>query len=231
MLAYLYQDLNNVLKATRDFPYEFERIYDLRAVKIDKKGVYFEMPNKNHIFMPFSERTYRIIVDMIYPVAFKVDSNGEVYLTSKIRGLLTTNHDFEENDEVSGRIYSINKSIGAFIAIDDKYDSLLRIDELKGVFVEGELVNARVKEIKSDGKIELSLRQRAHLEIDNDSDKILDYLYDNDGVVYLSDKSSPEKINKTFGMSKSSFKRAIGRLYKNNDIKIFDNKIELIKRI
>jgi len=189
------------------------------------------MPNNNHIFMPFSERTYRIIVDMIYPVAFKVDSNGEVFLTSKIRDLLTTDHNFEENDEVSGRIYSINKSIGAFIAIDDKYDSLLRIDELKGVFVEGELVNARVKEIKSDGKIELSLRQRAHLEIDNDSDKILDYLYDNDGIVYLSDKSSPDKINKTFGMSKASFKRAIGRLYKNNDIKIFDNKIELIKRI
>ncbi|MFO3716277.1 MULTISPECIES: RNA-binding protein [Anaerococcus] len=189
------------------------------------------MPNKNHIFMPFSERTYRIILDMIYPVAFKVDSNGEVYLTSKIRDLLSTDHEFEENDDVSGRIYSINKSIGAFIAIDGKYDSLLRIDELKGVFVEGELVNARVKEVKSDGKIELSLRKRAHLEIDNDSDKILDYLYENDGVVYLSDKSSPAKINQVFGMSKSSFKRAIGRLYKNNDIKIFDNKIELVKRI
>ncbi|WP_394264381.1 RNA-binding protein [Anaerococcus octavius] len=189
------------------------------------------MPNKNHIFMPFSERTYRVILDMTYPVAFKVDSNGEIYLTSKIRDLLTTDHDFHENDEVSGRIYSINKSIGAFVAIDNKYDSLLRIDELKGVFVEGELVHARVKEVKDDGKIELSLRQRAYLEIDNDSDKILDYLYENGGLAYLSDKSSPSKINKIFGMSKSSFKRAIGRLYKNNDIKIFDNKIELVKRI
>lgn len=188
------------------------------------------MPNKNHIFMPFTERTYRIIVDMVYPVAFTEDNKGMVILTSKIRNLLSTDHNFKENDEVKGRIYSINKSIGAFVVIDDKYDSLLRIDELKGVYLEGDIIEARVKEVKSDGKIELSLRKRAYLEIDNDSDLILDYLYDNDGVVYLSDKSSPEKINKIFKMSKSSFKRAIGRLYKNNDIKIYDNKIELIKR-
>ena len=196
---------------------------------IDKKGVYFEIKGGSHIFMPFSERTYRIILNMIYPVAFKIDNNGFIYLTSKIRDLLSTDHNFKENDEVSGRIYSINKSIGAFIAIDNKYDSLLRIKELRGVHIEGELIEARVKEVKSDGKVELSLRQRAHLEIDNDSDMILDYLHDNDGVVYLSDKSSPEKINKTFAMSKSSFKRAIGRLYKNNDIKIYDNRIELVK--
>ena len=188
------------------------------------------MPNKNHIFMPFTERTYRIIVDMVYPVAFKEDNKGIIILTSKIRNLLSTDHNFKENDEVKGRIYSINKSIGAFVVIDDKYDSLLRIDELKGVYLEGDLLEARVKEVKSDGKIELSLRKRAYLEIDNDSDLILDYLYDNDGVLYLSDKSSPEKINKIFKMSKSSFKRAIGRLYKNNDIKIYDNKIELVKR-
>merc|ERR1712232_440800 len=152
---------------------------------------------------------------MIYPVAFKVDYDGFIYLTSKIRELLSLEHDLSENDEVKGRIYSINKSIGAFIAIDNRYDSLLRINELTGVHIEGELIDARVKEVKPDGKIELSLRQRAHLEIDNDSDIILDYLYDNDGVVYLSDKSSPKKIRQTFGMSKSAYKKAIGRLYKN----------------
>ena len=170
------------------------------------------------------------MLEMVYPLAFKVDRDGVLYLTSKIRELLSNDHDFHENDEVSGRIYSINKAIGAFVAIDNKYDSLLRIKELRGVHIEGELIEARVKEVKADGKIELSLRQRAYLEIDNDSDKILDYLHDNDGLVYLSDKSSPEKINKVFGMSKSSFKRAIGRLYKNNDIKIYDNKIELTGR-
>ena len=194
---------------------------------IDKKGVYFEMDNNQNIFMPFDERTYKILMDMTYPVAFKEDRNAYVYLTSKIRDLLSNDHSYEENDEVSGRIYSINKSIGAFIAIDDKHDSLLRIAELRGVHIEGELIEARVKEVKNDGKLELSLRQRAYLQMDDDSDRILDYLYENDGIVYLSDKSSPEKIYRVFNMSKSAFKRAIGRLYKNNDIIIYKNRIEL----
>lgn len=164
---------------------------------------------------------------MTYPVAFKEDRYGYVYLTSKIRDLLINEHPYGENDEVSGRIYSINKSIGAFIAVDNKYDSLLRINELRGVHTEGELINARVKEVKDDGKIELSLRQRAYLQMDSDSDRILDYLYENDGRVNLSDKSSPDKIYRIFNMSKSAFKRAIGRLYKNNDIAIYNDRIEL----
>src|SRR5699024_7442972 len=194
---------------------------------IDKKGVYFEIENNQNIFMPFTERTYKIIMDMTYPVAFKEDRNAYVYLTSKIRDLLRNDHSYEENDEVSGRIYSINKSIGAFIAVDDKYDSLLRIIELRGVHIEGELIEARVKEVKDDGKLELSLRQRAYLQMDDDSDKILDYLYENDGIAHLSDKSSPDKIYRVFNMSKSAFKRAIGRLYKNNDIIIYKDRIEL----
>ena len=215
------------MRASTDFSYEIGSIYSLKAVDIDKKGVYFEMDNNQNIFMPFDERTYKILMDMIYPVAFKEDRNAYVYLTSKIRDLLRNDHSYEENDEVSGRIYSINKSIGAFIAIDDKYDSLLRIAELRGVHIEGELIEARVKEVKNDGKLELSLRQRSYLQMDDDSDRILDYLYENDGIVYLSDKSSPEKIYRVFNMSKSAFKRAIGRLYKNNDIIIYKDRIEL----
>ncbi|WP_052039421.1 S1 RNA-binding domain-containing protein [Anaerococcus lactolyticus] len=166
---------------------------------------------------------------MVYPLSFKED-DGYLYLTTKIRELLTNDHDYKENDEVKGRIYSINKSIGAFVVLDDKYDSLIRIKEFKGVYIEGEEITARVKEVKNDGKIELTLRQRAYLEIDNDSDKILDYLYQNGGFADVSDNSSPEKIYSYFAMSKSAFKRAIGRLYKNKDIKIYKNRIELNER-
>ncbi|ACV28914.1 RNA binding S1 domain protein [Anaerococcus prevotii DSM 20548] len=225
--AVIYHDRNQVLRAAVDFPYEIGSIHSLKAVDIDKKGVYFEIENNQNIFMPFTERTYKIIMDMTYPVAFKEDRNAYVYLTSKIRDLLRNDHSYEENDEVSGRIYSINKSIGAFIAVDNKYDSLLRIVELRGVHIEGELIEARVKEVKDDGKLELSLRQRAYLQMDDDSDKILDYLYENDGIAYFSDKSSPDNIYRVFNMSKSAFKRALGRLYKNNDIIIYKDRIEL----
>lgn len=225
--AYIFYDVYDNLRASRDIGMAIDKIYSLKASEIRKKGVDFFTEDGKKLFMPFKERTYRINKDMTYPVALKIDDDNMLYLTSKIRDLLSYDHPYEENDLVEGRIYSINKAVGAFVAIDNKYDSLIRMNELKGVFIEGELLEARVKEVKDDGKIELSLRQRAYLEIDSDSKLILDYLYKNDGVVYLGDKSRPEDIYKTFKLSKSAYKRAIGRLYKNNKIRIFDKKIEL----
>ena len=225
--AYLYYDYDHVLKASSKEILKIGQIYDFKATNIDKYGIYFEIKDKNHIMMPFDEKTYKVIMEMTYPVVVKESNDGLIYLSSKIRDYLDNNHNFNENDEVSGRIYSINKSIGAFVAIDNKYDSLLRMNELKGVTIEGELVKARVKEVKHDGKIELSLRARAHIQINSDSDIILDYLYDNDGVLYLSDRSSPDKIYNYFKMSKAAYKRAIGRLYKNSDIIIYKDRIEL----
>lgn len=223
----MFYDTNNILRASKDINMSINDIYSLAAHEVTKKGVYFQTDDGKNLFMPFKERTYRINLNMIYPVALKVDEDNMLYLTSKIRDLLSNDHNYKENDFVEGRIYSINKSIGAFVAIDNKFDSLIRMDELKGVHIEGELVEARVKEVKSDGKIELSLRQRSYLEIDSDSQMILDYLKENGGSVGLGDKSTPENIYRIFKLSKSSYKKAIGRLYKNNQIRIFDKKIEL----
>ncbi|MSS76852.1 RNA-binding protein [Anaerococcus sp. AGMB00486] len=180
--------------------------------------------------MPKDQKSYKLFKDMTYPVGVMLDKDNMLILTTKIREFLSLDHNFKENDIVEGRIYSINKHIGAFVAINNQYDSLLRINELKGVHIEGELLKLRVKEVKEDGKIELTNRKRAYLEIDSDSEKILDYLYENDGLVNLGDKSSPDKIYRIFGLSKSSFKRAIGRLYKEKYIRIFSNKIELMRR-
>lgn len=129
--AILYHDRNQVLRASLNFPFEIGTIHSLQAVDVDKKGVYFKIKENRNIFMPFEERTYKVLMDMTYPVAFKENKNGYVYLTSKIRELLSNEHSYRENDEVSGRIYSINKSIGAFIALEDKYDALLRMNELR----------------------------------------------------------------------------------------------------
>ncbi|MDD7306184.1 MAG: RNA-binding protein [Peptoniphilaceae bacterium] len=228
--AYLFFDRYDNLKATKNIGMTVDNIYSLKASEIRKKGVDFLTEDGKKLFMPFSEKTYRINKDMIYPVALKIDDNNLLYLTSKIRNLLSYDHNYKENDLVEGRIYSINKAVGAFIAIENKYDSLMRMTELRGVHIEGELVKARVKEVKDDGKLELTLRKRSYLEIDSDSKLILDYLEDNGGFVMLGDKSSPESIFRIFKLSKSSFKRAIGRLYKNNKIKIYNNKIVLKER-
>ena len=227
---YTYFDKNNTLRASRNIDLESGKIYSLKCIDIKKNGAYFIFQDKIKLLMPASEKSYRIIKDMTYPVGIIFDDQNMPILTSKIRNLLSTDHDFKENDIVEGRIYSINKHIGAFIAINNQYDSLIRINELKGVHIEGELLKLRIKEVREDGKIELSNRRRSYLEIDSDCQKILDYLEENGGKLNLGDKSSPDKIFKIFGFSKSAYKRAIGRLYKDKYIKIFPKKIELLER-
>lgn len=228
--AFIYYDTNNVLRASSNLNIIEGKVYSLTCIDVNKKGAYFLFENNIKLFMPKDEKSYKVFKDMTYPVGVFLGKDNMLSVTTKIRDLLNLDHNFKENDIVEGRIYSINKHIGAFIAINNQFDSLLRINELKGVHIEGELLKLRVKVIKDDGKIELTNRKRAYLEIDSDSEKILDYLYENDGLVNLGDKSNPDKIYRTFGLSKSAFKRAIGRLYKEKYIKIFPNKIELIRR-
>lgn len=200
------------------------------CIEIKKNGAYFLYQDNIKLLMPASEKTYKIIKDMTYPVGLYFDNQNMPILTSKIRDLLSNEHNFKENDIVEGRIYSINKHIGAFVAINNQFDSLIRINELKGVHIEGELMKLRVKEVKDDGKIELSNRKRSYLEIDDDSKKILYYLEENDVTINLGDKSSPDKIYKVFGFSKAAYKRAIGKLYKEKYIRIYPKKIELLER-
>lgn len=226
---YIYFDKDNTLRASKNLDLENKKVYSLKCIDIKKNGAYFLYKDKIKLLMPASEKTYRVIKDMTYPVGIMFDEQNMPIATSKIRDFLSTNHNFKENDIVEGRIYSINKHIGAFVAINNQFDSLIRMKELKGIHIEGELLKVRIKEVRDDGKIELSSRKRSYLEIDSDCQKILDFLEENDGMINLGDKSSPDKIYKTFGFSKSAYKRAIGRLHKDKYIKIYPKKIKLLE--
>lgn len=225
--CFIYRDKKNILRAKTDFKYEINKVYMLKVVDINSLGAFFDLHLEFDLLCPSSELKYKVFKDMYYPVGLKQDEIGRLYATLDISKLLRTDHNYKENDMVEGYIYSINKSIGAFVACDLKYDSLIRINELKGAYTEGEKIRARVKNIKPDGKLDLTLRQRAYLEIDRDSQKILNALKLNGGRLDIGDKSKPEKIRLFLNMSKSSFKRACGRLYKLSKIKINDYNIQL----
>ncbi len=228
--AFCYYDKKKILRATTNFDYEVGKIYPLKVVDTSKYGVFFDIGLEFDLLAPREELSYKVFKEMVYPIGIKIDNKNRLYATTKIRDMLLLEHNYKENDLVEGRIYSINKSIGAFVAIDNKYDSLIRIKELKGAYTEGELVKARVKTVKDDGKIELTLRQRGYLEIDSDAKLIYNILKQRDGKIPVGDKSSPLEIYNNFNLSKAAFKRAAGRLYKKGMIRIKDHSIEIKER-
>ena len=119
----------------------------------------------------------------------------------------------------SGTVYDINEDMGVFVAIDNKYHGLILKDEVYDTYNYGDKVEARVINVREDGKLDLSVREKAYLEIDLDAQKIIDAIEQNEGELGLNDDSDPETIKEQLAMSKKAFKRALGRLMKEKKVK------------
>ncbi len=121
---------------------------------------------------------------------------------------------------MTGTVYSINPEIGTFVAVDDQYFGLIPLSECHIRLSVGDSVNVRVVRVREDGKLDLSPREKAYLQMDADSELVMETIKSYDGVLPFTDKASPAMIDKELGLSKNAFKRAVGRLLKQNKIEI-----------
>lgn len=137
---------------------------------------------------------------------------------------------YKKDDKVTGIVYEIIQSFGAFVAIDNKYSALIPTKELHKNIKVGDIIEARVTNIREDGKLNLSLVEKSYIQIDIDANMILEKLINNSGFLPFNDKSSVQKIEQEFGISKSAFKRAIGNLFKKHKILIKQDGIYLSQK-
>jgi predicted RNA-binding protein (virulence factor B family) len=180
------------------------------------------------LLLPFKEQTYEVYKDEQYLVGLYVDKSDRLCATMDIYKLLSNESPYKENERVEGTIYQIHEDMGAFVAVNNKYSGLIPKKEFYGDYKCGDSVEVRIKKVREDGKLELSLRKEAYNQMDDDARIILDRLESKGGKLALNDNSRPEEINKELSMSKSAFKRAIGKLFKERKIKITDEGIEII---
>lgn len=225
--VFIYNDSKDRIIATTNKPkITVGELAHLTVISKTKIGAFLDWGLEKDLFLPFSETVGSVVVGNTYLVGAYVDKSNRICATMKVKDLLRTDSSYKENDWVEGTIYSINRDIGAFVAVEDKYDGLIPKRELYGAHEVGETVEVRINKVLDDGKLDLSLRDRAHLQMDDDAKKILDKLRENKGSLNLNDNSSPELIKKELNMSKSGFKRAIGKLYKEEMIVITDKGIK-----
>lgn len=224
--AFVY-NIHEEFEATLKKPYaQVGELKKLRVVDKAKVGYFVDNGIGKDIFLPFKESFGRLTVGDEYLFYLYHDKSDRLALTMNIKDKLSTEGHLKVNDIVKGTIYSIGRP-GAFVAIENKYDGMIPIEEIKGIHKIGEEVEARVQRILKTGFITLTFREKAYKQIDADSDLILELLEDNGGVLELGDKSDPELIKDLTGLSKKAYKRAVGHLYKNRKINIYDTKIEL----
>ncbi|WOC39891.1 DNA-binding protein [Polaribacter sp. HL-MS24] len=138
--------------------------------------------------------------------------------------------ELQEGDKVQ-LIIETETALGYTVLINEEFDGLLYRNEVFQELEENMEVTGYIKTIRDDGKIDVSLRPQGFRNvIDSDVDKILHKLKESrEGFLLLTDKSSPESIKFHLKMSKKSFKKAVGNLYKQKQITIKSDRIELIK--
>lgn len=217
---------DRIIASTKKSKLQVGELGFLELISQTKIGAFLDWGLEKDLFLPFAETLGKLVIGKEYFVGVYLDKSNRICATMKIQDFLQTDPPFRENDIVEGIIYSINRDIGAFVAVDRKYNGLIPKEELIGVHEIGDTIEVRVTNVKEDGKLDLSLRDRGYIQVVSDSNLILEKLKENNGFLGLNDKSSPEEIMKELKMSKGAFKRAIGGLYKEKIIILQDNGIK-----
>jgi predicted RNA-binding protein (virulence factor B family) len=224
--VFLYKDSKDRLIATTNEPaLQVGEVALLKARQVTKIGAFMDWGLEKDLLLPYHEQTTRIVEGKEYLVALYVDKSSRLCATMKVYHYLSTRTPYGMGDMVKGRVYEISRNFGVFVAVDDKYSALIPAREAKGKYRPGEVLELRVTEVKEDGKMNVSDRQKAYLQMDEDAENVLSVIDEFAGVLPFDDKASPEVIQREFGLSKNAFKRAVGRLLKEGKVEIRDRHI------
>lgn len=225
--VFLYKDSSDRLIATRKTPaLTLGQVGWLRVAAVGKVGAFLNWGLDKDLLLPFREQPKtRVREGQEVLVAVYIDKSERLCATMNVYPYLRTDSPYKAGDQVTGVVYETSGNFGTFVAVDSIYSALIPKKELVHDIRIGETVSARVTQVRPDGKLDLSIREKAYLQMDRDGDKIMAALEAAGGTLMLCDKSSPELIREKMQMSKNEFKRAIGRLYRDGKIRIGEDRI------
>jgi len=225
--VFIYRDSKDrLISTTREPKIQLGAFAALKVADITKVGAFLEWGLEKDLLLPYNEQTVKVQKGRDYLVNLYTDKSDRLCATMKIYPLLKVGAPYKLGDWIEGYVYQINPEIGAFVAVDNRYHGLILIKDANSDIQCGEKIHARVSEIRNDGKLVLSPNKKAYKEIPKDAVEILTKLNESQGFLPYNDKTEAFVIKKEFNMSKSSFKRAVGKLLKEKKIKITERGIE-----
>lgn len=226
--VFLYRDSQDRIIATTNEPLIYKgKVARLTVKEVGRIGAFLDWGLEKDLLLPYKEQTYEIKKGDNVLVALYIDKSSRLCATMKVYPYLEKAKGLKKDDQVAGIVYEISKNFGAFVAIDNKYTALIPKKEQPAGLKAGDEVHARVTAVKDDGKVDLSVREKAYIQMSIDADKLVKYLEAHNGVIPFTDKASPEVIKEAMDMSKNEFKRAVGNLLKAGIIEIKETTINL----
>ncbi len=231
LTVFLYRDSEDRLVATTREPrLTVGGLAALHVAQVTKLGAFLDWGLEKDLFLPYKEQYPGVKAGDEILVTLYVDKSDR--LCASMRGLyalLSTDSPYRTGDAVSGRVYEFGRDFGTFVAVDDRYSAMIpRHEDVTDLRI-GDIVSATVSHVKEDGKLDITRRAKAYLQMDTDAEAILALLDHYGGTLPFNDKASPEVILREAHMSKAAFKRAVGRLYKERKVEITPDSIRRVQ--
>jgi uncharacterized protein len=228
--VFLYKDSEDrEIATTAKVPVTIGELAVLRVKEVTAVGAFLDWGLMKDLLLPYKEQTRKVEEGDQVLITLYVDKSHRLCATMKVYDNLLKTSPYKKDDMVTGIIYDEIDTFGIFVAVDNKYSAMLPKNEVFTPVKIGDIVRARVTNVREDGKLTLSLRDKAYVQIDADAELILKKLQEANGYLPYNDNSDPEKIKQEFKISKNAFKRALGKLYKAGSIQITDEGIRLSK--
>ncbi|MBO5094866.1 MAG: S1 RNA-binding domain-containing protein [Lachnospiraceae bacterium] len=228
--VFLYKDSKDRLIATTAAPrIMLHQVAPLTVKQVGKIGAFLDWGLEKDLLLPFREQTAQVKEGQTVLAALYIDKSSRLCATMNVYEYLDCDSPYQKDDKVEGTVYEISRQFGAFVAVDDQYSALIPQKELYGSVRIGDHISARVTGVREDGKLDLSIREKAYLQIGADAEKVMAAIDSFDGALPFNDKASPEVIRREMQMSKNEFKRAVGHLLKEGRVRITDKAILKIK--
>jgi uncharacterized protein len=229
--VFVHFDSEDRIVASTDFPKVMvDQFGYLRVVEVSNYGAFLDWGLPKDLLVPFREQTIKMEKDKSYLVRVYVDRiTGRIAASAKYKKYLNlTEIDFETGDEVD-LIIANRTDLGYNAIINEAHLGILYFNEIFKPLHAGDRVKGFVKKIREDGKIDLSLEKQGYEKVDPVSDELINKLKENKNhFLPYSDKTDPELIKEKLGISKKTFKKAIGLLYKQKLIALEDDGIRLV---
>lgn len=224
--VFLYKDSKDRLIATmREPKIALGQVKALTVLDTGKIGAFLDWGLEKDLLLPFKEQTAPVKKGDECLVSLYVDKSGRLCATMKVYEKLSRESHYQKDDKVQGIIYQKSDNFGWFVAVDDKYCALIPKREICGNYQVGDRIEARVTKVKPDGKLDLSLREKAFIQMDVDAERILQDINKRGGAYPFTDKADAQTIKEETGLSRNAFKRAVGRLLKEGKIEITTDSI------
>jgi predicted RNA-binding protein (virulence factor B family) len=226
--VFLYTDSEDRVVATTLTPKIYlDEIALLEVKETTKIGSFLDWGLEKDLFLPFSEQDGRVQRgDKILVCLCLDESTNRLFASAKIKKLRNPKITLQEEEEVDLLIGDAS-DLGYQVIINNFYIGLLFFNKVFRPLHKGDQIRGFIEKIREDGKIDVSLQKKGYSHILDSQELLLKKLQDNGGILYLTDKSDSELIIQELQMSKKSFKKSLGALYKERKVKIESDRIVL----